>query len=36
MWSLSDVQKYSVQEENIGLNIKVLAPWEAKVEEEFR
>jgi hypothetical protein len=34
--ALSDVQENTVQKENVGLDVEVLAPREAKIEEELR
>jgi len=36
MIPLRDVQEYSIEEENVSLDIKVLAPAQTKVEEELR
>lgn len=34
--ALGDVQENTIQKENVGLNVEMLAPGEAKVEEELR
>ena len=35
MRSIGDVQKYTIQEENIGLNVQMLAPRQAQIEEKL-
>ena len=35
MGALSDVKEYSIQEEDVGFDVQVLAPGKAEIEEEF-